>query len=127
MKKAIIFIIVVIFSSLTIHGQERKFILDTVYNPGKGDAKNVAIIYLGGSEGGMPDFSFESKDLPRLGYPTLGIGYFGTPNTPNNLELIPLEYLIQAINSFVSKPEIEGKKIIISGISKGAELALLVA
>lgn len=127
MKKAIIFIFLVIFSSFNIHGQEINFVLDTIYNPAREDSKNVAIVYLGGSEGGMPDLSFESKDLPMLGYPTLGVGYFGTSNTPKNLELVQLEYIIHAINSFASKPEIEGKKIVISGISKGAELALLVA
>jgi dienelactone hydrolase len=120
-------ITLLIFSCFFCKAQEKEFIIDQVYNPVEGEAKNVAVVYFGGSEGGLPNFHFESNELPNLGYPTLGVGYFGTTNTPERLELIPIEYIIQAITSFVTKPEIKGKKVVISGISKGAELALLVA
>lgn len=120
-------IALLIFSCFFCEAQEKEVIIDQVYNPAQGNAKNVAVVYVGGSEGGLPNFHFESKELPKLGYPTLGVGYFGTTNTPERLELIPIEYIIQAITSFVNKPEIKGKKVVISGISKGAELALLIA
>ena len=120
-------IALLIFSCFFCKAQEKEFIIDQVYNPVEGEEKNVAVIFFGGSEGGLPNFHFETNELPKRGYPTLGVGYFGTTNTPERLELIPIEYIIQAITSFVNKPEIKGKKVVISGISKGAELALLVA
>lgn len=96
-------------SSQFFYAQEKEFIIDQIYNPTVGASKNVAVVYLGGSEGGLPNFNFERDELPKLGYPTLGVGYFGTDNTPATLELIPLEYIIQAITSFANKPEIKGK------------------
>ena len=125
MRKLIISI-GLIFQILTTYGQGN-FVLDTIYSPAKIEAKNVAIIYLGGSDGGMPDWEFERDSLPNLGFPTLGIGYFKTEHTPDTLQLIPLEYFIQAINDFKSKPEIKGKKLVLEGMSRGSDLALLLA
>lgn len=123
----ILIILTLFLNSLVCNAQEKEFIIDQIYNPAVGTSKNVAIVYFGGSEGGFPDFHFERDELPKLGFPTLGVGYFGTSNTPDKLELISLEYIIQAITSFANKPEIKGKRIAISGTSKGAELALLLA
>ena len=94
MRKLIISI-GLIFQILTTYGQTN-FVLDTIYSPAKLEAKNVAIIYLGGSDGGMPDWEFERDSLPNLGFPTLGIGYFKTEHTPDTLQLIPLEYFIRS-------------------------------
>lgn len=103
----------------------QKFKLDTIYTPAHGANKNVAVIYFGGSLGGIPNYNFNTKTLPALGYPTLGVGYFKTPNTPNELVCLPLEYWEQVFNDFCNRPEIKGKKIVLDGISRGAELALL--
>ena len=100
-------------------------ILDTKYYPASGEPKNVAIMLLGGSEGGMPTYSTES--FTSRGYPCLMIAYFGTENTPDHLEMIPLEYFEDVIKMYKSKPEIRNKKIVVIGGSKGAELALLLA
>ena len=128
MKKFIpLLVLFLVFDYLNTHAQEKPFVLDTIYSPANGKVKNVAVIYWGGSDGGIPTWDFERDSLPQMGYPTLGIGYFKTPNTPQKLEMIPLEYIFQAINAFCDRPELRGKKIVIDGVSKGAELALLVA
>jgi pimeloyl-ACP methyl ester carboxylesterase len=125
MKRLVICLGLVI-PMLTVFGQG-KFVLDTIYSPAKLESKNVAVIYLGGSDGGIPDWDFERDSLPKLGYPTLGLGYFKTEHTPDTLQLIPLEYFVQAINDFTTRPEIKGKKIVIEGMSRGSDLALLLA
>lgn len=110
------------------YAQDQQFELDTIYNPAKGTPKNIALIYFGGSEGGLPtweDMDFQKKELPKMGIATLGVAYFGSEQTPKNLEKLPLEYWEAVIEQFTNRPEITGKKIVVDGISKGGELALL--
>jgi len=110
------------------YSQNKEFVLDTIYNPAIGESKNIALIYFGGSEGGLPtweDMNFQRKELPKMGIATLGVAYFGSDNTPKSLKKLPLEYWKEVIEKFTDRPEIKGKKIVIDGISKGAELALL--
>ena len=84
-------------------------IIDAKYYPPSGESKNVTIMILGGSEGGMP--SYNTKHFTEKGYPCIRIGYFRTENTPDRLEMIPLEYLEDAIKAFKSQPEVGDKKI----------------
>ncbi|MCZ6704195.1 MAG: hypothetical protein O6940_14290, partial [Ignavibacteria bacterium] len=99
---------------------------DTKYYPPKGESKNVAIMMIGGSEGGLPNY-FDTEGFTAKGYPCIVIGYFKTKNTPERLELIPLEYFEDAIMKFKSQPDVGNKKILVWGNSKGGELALLLA
>ncbi len=99
---------------------------DTKYYPPKGEVKNVAIMIFGGSEGGIPAY-YPIRSLTAKGYPCFIVGYFKTKNTPDYLEMIPLEYFEDAIKTFRSKPEVGDKKIVVWGTSKGGELALLLA
>jgi len=100
--------------------------LDMKYYPPKGEPKNVAIMMLGGSEGGLPNY-YDTTGFTARGYPCMIVGYFGTENTPDRLELIPLEYFEAAIMKFKSQPDVGNKKILVWGNSKGGELALLLA
>jgi len=99
--------------------------LDTRYYPPKGEAKEVALMLLAGSDGGYG--YFDTDLFSNAGYPCLAVAYFGTPDTPQNLVMIPLEYFESAITYFLKKPELEGKKLVVYGYSKGGELALLLA
>lgn len=101
--------------------------LDFKYFPAKGEGQNAALIFLGGSEGGYPYTHNGYADYIEAGYSCLSLAYFGTENTPEELELIPLEYFKAAIDWYKSLPEIKGKKIVINGYSKGGEAALLIA
>lgn len=105
---------------------QKDTIPDSKYYPSTGVEKNVAIMLIGGSEGGLPNY-YNIERFTKLGYPCFIIGYFGTKNTPDRLEMIPLEYLEVAIKTFKSKPEVRDKKIVVYGGSKGGELALLLA
>jgi uncharacterized protein len=105
---------------------QKDSIPDTRYFPPSGKEKNIAILIIGGSEGGLPLY-YDVGKYTSLGYPCFMVGYFGTKNTPDRLEMIPLEYLEKAVETFKSFPEVRDKKIIIQGGSKGGELALLLA
>jgi len=116
------------FWGIASAAQESEFQIDTIYNPALDNSKNVAVIYFGGSEGGLPeweDMNFYKEDLPQMGIPTLGVAYFGSKNTSETLAKLPLEYWEEVITTFKKRPDIEGKKIVVDGISKGGELALL--
>ena len=101
-------------------------IVDAIYHPPVGKPKNVAILMLGGSEGGFPDY-YDTNGFTERGYACLVAGYFRTPHTTDRLEMISLEYFEAVIEQFRSKPEVGNKKLIVWGGSKGGELALLLA
>ena len=105
---------------------QKDTIPDSKYYPAKGEAKNIVLILLGGSEGGLPSH-YDVDKLTSLGYPCLLLGYFGTKSTPQRLEMIPLEYFEKEINTLKSTPDLKNKKIVVWGVSKGGELALLLA
>ncbi len=99
---------------------------DTIFYPATGESRDVVIVMLGGSEGGMPNY-YDTDGLTAAGYSCLIVGYFRTPNTPDRLQMIPLEYFEHVLDGLQSMPEVSGKKIVVWGGSKGGELALLLA
>jgi dienelactone hydrolase len=123
--KALITSLIVAASFVVVNAQ-KDAIPDSKFYPPKGESKNVAIMLLGGSEGGLPNY-YDIDRFTNLGYPCFIVGYFGTKNTPDRLEMIPLEYFENAIATFKSQPDVHGKKIVVWGGSKGGELALLLA
>lgn len=129
LNKKYIILSILIFHHSLIFAQE--YVLDTVYYPATCvNEKNTAIMVFGGSDGGYPSsayYGYVYNELTKLGYPCMGVAYFKTENTPKNLTEIPLEYFKQAINDYLARPEIKGKKLVLIGISKGGELVLLLA
>ena len=105
---------------------QKDTIPDSKYYPAKGKSQNIVLILLGGSEGGLPNY-YDIDKLTGLGYPCFILGYFGTKNTPDRLEMIPMEYFEKEIKDLANRPELKGKKIVVWGGSKGGELALLLA
>lgn len=81
------------------------------------------IIVLGGSGGGF-DLD-KAAVLSRHGFATLALAYFGVPPLPQWLHRVPLEYFGRAIAWLASQPEIHAERIGVLGVSRGAELALL--
>ncbi len=63
--------------------------------------------------------------LTESGYDVLSIAYFGERNLPKKMEKIPLEYLEKVV--LWSKNKFPKRKIILLGISKGAEYSLAFA
>jgi len=125
MLKIFITSVAAIFCFIRVMAQ-KDTIPDSKYYPAKGNIQNVALILLGGSEGGLPNY-YDTEKLTGLGYSCLVLGYFRTKGTPARLEMIPLEYFEKAITDLKSRPELKNKKIVVWGGSKGGELALLLA
>jgi uncharacterized protein len=108
--------------SVMIDGLDADFFYGTFNNP------QMALVLLGGSEGGRywsyhPEFI---QELITEGFCVLSLPYFGTDNLPPNLRSIPLEYFSKAFHWL----SLQEKQVIpnyygLIGVSRGAELALL--
>ncbi len=94
---------------------------------GTGDTPQEALVLLGGSEGGKswnehPAFI---QQIVGLGYAVLSLAYFGAEGLPPNLRAIPLEYFTAAFRWLASQKEVIPGRYTLMGVSRGAELALL--
>lgn len=89
------------------------------------------IVGFGGSEGGnawASDHWKPQRDkFLAQGYAFLAIGYFGTRETPRQLDRIALESVHQVIINATKNPLIDSRCIALMGGSKGAELVLALA
>lgn len=88
----------------------------------KGFEKKPGIVILSSSTGEVPRPL--AQVLASHGYPVLALAYFQHGNLPKDLELIPLEYVHEAIQFVRAHPSCNGK-IGLMGTSRGGELALL--
>ncbi|PWF45443.1 alpha/beta hydrolase family protein [Massilia glaciei] len=96
-----------------------------------GQGKQPLIVGLGGSEGGNPwagQYWKPQRDkFLAQGYAFLAIGYFGTAESPAQLDRIALEGVHRAVLAAAQDGRVDGRCIVIMGGSKGAELALALA
>jgi acyl-CoA thioester hydrolase/bile acid acetyltransferase-like protein len=84
-----------------------------------------AIVVLTGATGGEDRATAEG--LAMSGYPALALAYFKEPGLPQCLCSSPLEYFVRAINRLRAQPAGRGRPVVLYGLSRGAEAALLVA
>lgn len=93
--------------------------------------KRPMVVAFGGSEGGMVYAGRETRNLRdsilSLGYHFLAVGYFGTPNTPKELDRISLDAIYDTIKNVSQLPLIDQDRIAIFGGSRGGELVLNLA
>jgi dienelactone hydrolase len=89
--------------------------------------RHPAVILVGGSGGGIGWQNYMAALLAQRGYVALAVGYFAMPGLPQELERIPLEPFGEAIRWLARRPDVDSLRIGIGGVSKGAELALLLA
>lgn len=81
------------------------------------------IVLLGGSEGGYPHIPFLIEEFRSRKISVAEIAYFGLPNGPKHLQEIDIDSVAAEINELSQDHSCIG----VLGISKGAELALLLA
>ncbi len=89
-----------------------------------GGLDKPGIIVLGGSDGGK--YNDRAQKIADLGYNVLALAYFdrsGADHVPETLELVPLEYF-EAPKRWL---EARSNGVVLYGLSKGAELALVLA
>lgn len=82
------------------------------------------IVFLGGSGGGLRHEE-ELKALALNGYSVFSLAYFNEAGLPDKLENIPLEYFENAFNWLKNKRQVDSSRLLLLGLSRGAELALL--
>lgn len=90
-----------------------------------GHEPHPIVIVLGGSGGGY-DLD-KAAVLARHGFATLSLAYFGMPGLPTWLNRVPLEYFARAMAWLRRQPEVDARRMGVLGISRGAELALLLS
>ena len=88
-----------------------------------GGSDSVAVV-LGGSGGGIPEPL--AQRVAENGITAFALGYFGVPGLPSALVEIPLEVPERGIELFRTRFA-AGRRVGLVGVSKGAELALLLA
>lgn len=89
-----------------------------------GGADGPAVLQLGGSQGSYG--YLPAALLAGHGYATLSLAYFGEPGLPATLKEIPLEYFARALTWLGQQPGVDPKRIVLYGVGRGAEAALLV-
>ncbi len=94
----------------------------TLFVP-EGHASSIAIMVLGGSEGGTP--AQRGRAVAESGYPTVALAYFDEPGLPSHLDMVPLEPARDAIRWLREYVLGDEGRVVLIGGSKGAELALL--
>lgn len=83
------------------------------------------IVTFGGSEGGLGTGQVLAEYYASLGYPSLGLAYFGATGVPAELSQIPLEYFQTAFTWLAKQSGVDSSKLAVVGGSRGGELALL--
>jgi dienelactone hydrolase len=84
--------------------------------------RHPGILVLGGSEGGVP--ARRAAWFASHGYVALALAYFRFDDLPKELAGIPLEYFGQALAWMTRHPEVDPRRIAVTGGSRGGELAL---
>lgn len=101
-----------------------KGLVATFFKP-QGDRPRPGIILVGGSEGGIGWQRNTGAILASHGYATLALAYFGMEGIAKDLQKVPLEYCQEAITWMTAHPSVDSRRLAAVGVSKGAELALL--
>jgi dienelactone hydrolase len=93
----------------------------------EGDGPFRAVLALGGSEGGVPEYLL--RLLAPAGFACLALAYFHAPGTQPALVEVPLERIERGLRWLRAQPRVRASDggIAIVGASKGSELALLTA
>ncbi len=85
------------------------------------------ILWLGGSGSNLEVNALIAAPLASHGFNVLSLPYFGEKGLPASLSGIPLEYFERVFTWLEKNPLTTGKEVQVLGMSKGAELALILA
>ncbi len=99
--------------------------------------KRAALIVMGGSEGGSASVNDTAMRFASRGFAVMSLPYYSpaswptmkqeVPELPKSFVDIPLEKLNAARDYLRSRPDVDGERIGIYGVSKGAEFVMLAA
>jgi dienelactone hydrolase len=106
-----------------LSGRNRSGLL---FEPAAGEPR-PGVIVVGGSSGGLSFAAQTAALLAGHGFTTMALAYFAYGFLPPHLVQIPLEYFLSAVEWFSALPSVQKESVGLMGISRGAELALLLA
>ncbi|HEV2888517.1 MAG TPA: acyl-CoA thioesterase/bile acid-CoA:amino acid N-acyltransferase family protein, partial [Jatrophihabitans sp.] len=95
-----------------------------LFSPADTGTRHPAVLVFGGSEGGL-SMGFAAGILAAHGYPALSLAYFKEPGLPPSLADVPLEYFTRALALLRRQPGVDPKHVLVFGVSRGSEAALL--
>jgi dienelactone hydrolase len=96
-----------------------------VYFSPRTHGRRPAVVAWGGSEGGLGSFAIAAA-LASHGYAALALAYFDEPGLPQVLSRIRLEYFGRALRWLARRPDVDPRRVVVEGGSRGGEAALLV-
>jgi fermentation-respiration switch protein FrsA (DUF1100 family) len=99
-------------------------IYGNLYLPKTTATRRPGVLVFGGSDGGLST-SFAAALLAAHGYPSLALAYFKAPGLPRGLNNLPLEYFPKALGVLRSQPGVDPRHVLVMGVSRGGEAALL--
>ncbi|KAM9329224.1 acyl-coenzyme A amino acid N-acyltransferase 1-like [Gastrophryne carolinensis] len=91
--------------------------------PGEGPFRGVIDLF--GGYGGL--LEFRSSLLASRGFATLALAYFGYKDLPKTYDHLDLKYFEEAAQFLSDHPKVSGSGIGVMGVSKGSEIALVMA
>ena len=97
-------------------------LVGTLFVP-PGDGPHPTIVVLNGSGGGINEQ--RGALYASRGVQALALGYFGAPGLPDHITRTPLEYFETALHHVHRELAPRGGIVVVSGQSRGGELALL--
>ncbi|MEW6059164.1 MAG: acyl-CoA thioesterase/BAAT N-terminal domain-containing protein [Actinomycetota bacterium] len=103
----------------------RHGIYGVYFAPGSTGSLQPAVLVFGGSEGGLGGW-LPAALLASHGCPALAIAYFDAPGLRDELSRVPLEYFARALQWLSRQPGVDPTKLVVMGVSRGGEAALLV-
>lgn len=107
--------------SLAGHG-----VVGELWTPTGAGGPGPGVVVVGGSEGGMAGRELAPL-LASRGIASLGIALFDHPELPASLREVPLEQVAAAASALAERPEVDGSRVWVLGVSRGSEAALLAA
>ncbi len=90
-------------------------------------APRPGVLVFTGSDGGLDGAAATARWVAGLGYPALGISYFGGEGQPEALENVPVETFEAGLAWLRAQPEVDLDRVFTFGISRGGEMALWLA
>lgn len=112
-------------ASPTVQATARDGFASTLFTPDRARRGAPAVVVISGSAGG--EDTLTAAALAMAGYPALALAFFKEPGLPQCLCAIPLEYFARAVRWLRAQPVAQGRPLVLYGVSRGAEGALLIA
>ncbi|KAM8933934.1 bile acid-CoA:amino acid N-acyltransferase-like [Pelodytes ibericus] len=96
----------------------------TIFCP-SGDGPFPGVIDLYGGAGGLVEY--RASLLASRGFVVLALAFFAYDDLPKSFHKLDIEYFEEAAQLLLKHPKVAGPKVGVLGVSKGAEIALVMA